>query len=363
MVVVERPTGHDTPRVSEKEKLICISFGRYLPEKILTNEEIESWKVETASGKPLTAKAIEQRTGVQFRYVANKKEPPFFMGMKATEEALAKRPGKIDAVFFITNFPTGENNSAKMKKELGISDGFNRDVHAGCSGFGFSLNYIKENEKEFLGKRILWVSAERVSPFLQDLRSNKKENGTLKDPALSQTIFSDGAVAVIADYGTDMRILFSSLHKFSQDDNNAIKVPVKEDLLREPYLLFLAPHAESGIVEQDGKRVYELMRNTIPNLISPNLIRDELKRNNLPPEDFPYLDLHQGSGHMVEILAELLPGFSVARDYEHGNNSSGAIPEIWRKAHLRNEIKKGDKRLVAVFGAGLLAVTFGVEFG
>lgn len=358
MVVVERPIGHDTPPASEEEILNHISFGRYLPKRILTNEEIASWNGETANGKLLTARDIEQRTGVRLRYVANEKETPLFMGMKATQEALAKRPGKIDAVFFITNFPTGENNSAEMKKKLGISDGSNWDVHAGCSGFGFSLNYIKEHEEEFLGKRILWVSAERVSPFLQDLRSNRKENGTLKDPALSQTIFSDGAVAMIADYGTDMRILFSSLHTFSQDDNNAIKVPVKENLLREPYLLFLAPHAESGTVEQYGKRVYELMRNTIP-----SLIRDELEGNNLPPGDFPILDLHQGSGHMVEILAELLPGFSVARDYERGNNSSGAIPEIWRKAHLRNEIGKGNKRLGAVFGAGLLAVTFGVKFG
>lgn len=355
-MVVERSIGHDTPPASETEKLSHISFGRYLPKGKLTNEEIASWNVKSASGKFLTAEDIEQRVGVRYRYVANEKETPLFMGMEAAQEALGGKPGKIDAVFFITNFPTGENNSAKLQEELGIS-GFNLDVHAGCSGFGLSLRYIKSHEEKFLGRRILWVSAERVHPYLQDLRDNVRKDGTLKDPALSQTIFSDGAVAMIADYGTDMRILFSSRYKFPRNANNALKVPVNTDLLGKPYLLFLAPLAESK-VEQDGKRVYELMHNVIP-----ILVRYAIKEANLQPADFPNLDLHQGSGHMVKILAKLLSEFSVARDYEDGNKSSGAILEIWRKAHLNNEIGVGDKRLVAVFGAGILTVIAGVEFG
>lgn len=357
MVVVERsPTGHDIPLTPETKELSRISFGRYLPEGKLTNEEIASRGIISASGKLLTAEDIEQRVGVRFRYVASKKETPFFMGLAAAQEALRNKLGKIDAVFFITNFPTGENNSAKLQKELDIS-GFNLDVHAGCSGFGFSLNYIKKHEEEFLDKRILWVSAERVHPYLQDLRDNVRKDGTLKDPALSQTIFSDGAVAMIADYGTDMRILFSSRYKFPRNANNALKVPVSANLLRKPYLLFLAPLAKSK-VEQDGKRVYELMHNVIP-----RLVRYTIEEANFQPADFPNLDLHQGSGHIVKILAKLLSEFSAARDYEDGNKSSGAIPEIWRKAHLNNEIGVGDKRLVAVFGAGLLAVIAGVEFG
>lgn len=359
MAIAELPSNHDVPPSLEKENPSRIDFGRYLPPGILTNEKIASWGAKSASEELLTAVKIEKKVGVQFRYVASEKETPLLMGLSAAQEALAKRPGKIDVVFFITNFPTGENSSARMKQELGISGGSKWDVHAGCSGFGFSLNYIKKHEEEFLGKRILWVSAERVHPFLQDLRENVRQDGTFKDPALSQTIFSDGAVAMIADYGTDMRILFSSRYKFPRGANNALKVPVDKKLLRKPYLLFLAPSAGAeSKVEQDGRKVYELMRDTIP-----SLIRYELKRNSLLPADIPILDLHQGSRHMVRVLAELLPEFSVARDYEDGNKSSGAILEIWRKAHLQGEIKKGDKRLVAVFGAGLLAVIAGVEFG
>jgi len=336
-----------------------ISFGNYLPANILTNEEIESWNVKTASGKKLTAKDIEDRVGVKFRYVAGEKEIPLFMGLAAAQEAYRNNPGKIDAVIVTTNFPTGQNLSAEIAKELSIS-GFNMDVYAACSGFGLSLHCVKEREEEFLGKRILFVATEKITPYLQNLKTNVRKDGTLKDSSLAQTIFSDGAVALLTEYGKGMKVIFSSTHTFPDEDSNeTIKMPVDKTLLKEPYYFpFPAPFAESGTIEQDGKRVYELMRITIPNLVS-----EVVQKANLKPSDFESLDCHQGSGHIVEILAKRLPEFSVSKDYQHGNLSSGAVLEILRKANLNNKIKIGDKRLVAVFGAGLLAVIAGLEFG
>lgn len=355
----------DSLRSAEKSTRPALAFGHYRPEFSLTNKKIEQWeKVRTASGILLKARDIKDRVGTEIRYVAGRRETPLFMGLEAAQQAYDKKPGKIDAVIVMTNFPTrtkdypeGINLSTEIAGEFGVT-GFNTDVYAGCSGFGYALDSIKNNERKFNGRRILFISTEKIFPHLQDLRTNTRRDGTLKDAALQQTIFTDGSTALIVDYGKGIKILFSSVHTFPEEDNSAIKMPIDKTLLRSPYLIFPAPFAESGVIEQDGKRVYELMRKAIP-----KLVREEVQKAGLKPSDFKNLDPHQGSGHIVDVLGKLLPEYSVSKNYRLGNPSSGAILEILRKAQQNREITVGDKRLFAVFGAGLLAVIGGLEFG
>lgn len=349
----------------EKSARPALAFGHYQPKFALTNKKIEHWeKVRTASGVLLKAKDIEDRVGTEVRYVAGRRETPLSMGLESAQQAYNKKPGKIDAVVVMTNFPTktkdhpnGINLSTEIAKEFGVT-GFNTDVSAGCSALGYTLDFIKQHERKFNGRRVLFVSTEKIFPYLQDLRTNTRRDGTLKDPALQQTIFTDGSTALIVDYGKGLKILFSSVHTFPDRDNDAIKMPIDRSLLAGPHLIFPAPFAESGVIEQDGKRVYELMRNAIP-----KLVREEVQKAGFKPSDFKNLDPHQGSGHIVDVLAKLLPEYLVSKNYQRGNPSSGAILEILRKAHQNREIAVGDKRLLAVFGAGLLAVIGGLEFG
>lgn len=339
-----------SPETSKKPEIV---FGSYLPKTVLTNQEIESWRVLTPNGHPLTAESIRKRTGVIKRYVADKNETPFSMALHASQEALAKTGKNIDAVIVSTSFPTGENLSSKLQNEFGVS-GFHLDVHAACSGFTLSLAYLKEREKEFLGKKILFVATEKYSPHLYDLRSDDAHN----DASLAQTIFSDGAVAMIFEYGKDLEVISTMNKNFPKEVNDYIKMPIDRSLLTSPFFEIPMPPSASGKLEQDGKKVYEVLCENVP-----PLIKDTVSSSNLNPLDIQTVFPHQGSFHIVKGLYLRLNEYSVYRDFEEGNFSSASIPKALSKAFEKGEIKKGDTVVLAGFGAGLFASVAVVKFG
>lgn len=354
MSIAEHLKRSDFPRSPENAGRPNIGFGIYLPERILTNQEIESWGVLTPNGNPLTSDNIQKRTGIVRRYVANEKETPFSMTLHASQDALRQAKDEIDAAVIVsTSFPTGENLSFKLQKELGIS-GYNLDVNAACSGFTFALAHIKDNEEKFLGKRILLVATEKYSPHLRDLR----EGGVNTDPSLAQSIFSDGAIAIVFEYGRDLQVLSAIDHKFPSDTDDFIKMPVDKTLFTPRSIDVPVPYPESGKFEQDGLKVYRLICETVP-----QLIKNAIKGANLnSSQTIQMIIPHQGSGHMVQGISQRLNGYSVYCDFEDGNFSSGSIPKALMSAIKKGEIKKGNIVVLAGFGAGLFASTVVVRF-
>jgi len=90
MAITERL---NPPEIGQEKSNIV--FGSYTPQRILTNQEIESWGIRTESGKFLTAEDILKKTGIEKRHVANDKETPLFMAIKASEAALKDNKGNI----------------------------------------------------------------------------------------------------------------------------------------------------------------------------------------------------------------------------------------------------------------------------
>ncbi len=330
-----------------------VVFGTYLPEKILTNQEIESWNVLTPNGNILTADNIQKRTGVAKRYVADSTETPLTMGLSAAQQVLNGK--KADVIIVSTSFPVGFNVSQRISEELGLSPQSHLDVHAACSGFTLSLAYIKEHEQEFLGKKILFVAAEKYSPYLHDLRSP----GINTDPSLAQTIFSDGAIAMVFEYGKDLKVI-SAINKedFPEDTKDCIKMPIDKSLLTSPFLEIPVLYPASEKFEQDGPRVYKLMCENIP-----PLIKETIRNSGVDPSTIQMIAPHQGSGHMVDGISQRLNGYSVYNDFEEGNFSSASIPKALNVAIKKGEIKKGNIVVLAGFGAGLFASVAVVKLG
>lgn len=350
MTIEKNPSHRETLSSHEESTRIGMSFGAYSPERVLTNQEIESWVIITENGKPLTADAILHKTGIEQRFVANNEETPLFMAIKASERALERNKDNIDAVIVSTSFPTGENISKKLQERFGFS-GFHIDVHAACSGVGISLAYLKKYEGKFTGKKILFVTTEKYSPYLQDLR---EEEGSIKDPSLAQTLFSDGSTACTFKYGEDLKVLSTKKLVFPIGTENYIKMPINRNLLVAPYLEIPIPYPASGKFEQDGSKVYKLMRNNIP-----NLIRESISKAGLTPQHIKMLFLHQGSGHIVIGINDQLPEFQgrILMDYQDGNNSSGSTPKSVMKAIREGGLNKHDIVNITVFGAGLTAIS------
>lgn len=353
MNVVESTKHFEHPLSPEIPNKPNIVFGTYLPKTILTNQEIESWGVLTPSGNTLTADNIQKRTGVAKRYVADPTETPLAMGLNAAQQALNGR--KADAVIVSTSFPVGFNVSQRISEELGLSPDFHLDVHAACSGFTLSLAHIKEHEQKSLGKKILFVTTEKYSPHLHNLRSA----GINTDPSLAQTIFSDGAIAMVFEYGKDIRVFSAINQAFPKDVQDFIKMPIDRTLLKPPFVDIPVPYPKSGKFEQDGKKVYKLICETVPQLIQETI--DEASLDS--PQTIQMVVPHQGSGHMVNGISQRLDKYYVYKDFEEGNFSSASIPKALNVAIKRGEIKKGNIVALAGFGAGLFASTVVVRFG
>lgn len=352
MSLAESSRHLDPPHSPEIPNKPSVVFGTYFPKTILTNQEIESWRVSTPNGHILTADNIQKKTGVTRRYVANPTETPLSMGLNAAAQALNGK--KADAVIVSTSFPTGINLSSRLQKEFGIS-GSNLDVHAACSGFTLSLAHIKQREQEFLGKKILLVSTEKYSPHLHSLRSAKVNT----DPSLAQTIFSDGAIAMVFEYGRDLQIISALNHRFPKEVQSYIQMPVDKKLMIPPFIEEFVPYPESGKFEQDGVKVYRLICENAPQLIEKAIGKANLDSSQTIRMVIP----HQGSGHMVDGISQRLNGYSVYNDFEEGNFSSASIPKALNAAIRKGEIKKGNIVVLAGFGAGIFASIVIVRLG
>lgn len=328
-----------------------IGKGFYLPADYITNQHIEDWNVTTASGKQLRAADIEKRTGVKRRFVEYHKTTED-MAQRAALFAINGFKEPIDVVFASSSYPTGNHISSTVAKRLHLEPQFALDIHAACSGFSRGLSFIKEHERKFHGKRVLFVASEKYSPTLADLRID----GIAKDPSMAQTIFSDGAYAMTFTYGRDLEVLSALDYRFPKDISQNLKMPVDLTLAQAPFIAEPIPTSKSGLFEQNGAEVYTAVRNGIPPLVDQTIDRAGLK-----PTDIRLVIPHQGSKHVVTTLAHQLPDLQVLEDYENGNFSSASVMKGLYKAIQERKVESGDNVVLAGFGAGLFASTVVIQ--
>lgn len=309
------------------------------PVQVLMNQEIASWDV-SVSGKPLSEQAIFDKTGVKRRFIAD--ETVLEMGLKAAQ--LLPLSPSPDMAIFSTSYPDGTNNAFELVNQLNLLTDGCMNVHAACAGFTLSLSYIFENENRFSQKRILLIASEKYSPTLVDLRSDHD------DPSLSQTIFSDGAVAMSFTEGEDIKILNASSYSFPKERSACLRMPVDYGLVRHPALTVDIPASENGYFWMDGRAVYEGIREIVPHLITKTIAGAGLET-----QQIRMVIPHQASRHMIDALAKRLPTLDFYRDLEDGNWSSASIPKAMARALGEGAISKGDRLVLAGFGAGLFA--------
>ena len=359
----------DFSQEHEREPNNGISFGMYLPEYVLTNNEVENWKhtngglVVDAKGRHITADGIMKRTGIERRYIAAPHETTLFMGEEAAKRAL-RSGDKVDSVFFSSSYPIGVNQATKLSHDLGLSNrGGNLEIGAACSGFVRGLTFIKERERRYQGQNILFVTSEKYSDTCADLR----EISPYEEPSQAQLIFSDGAVATRFTYGKDFQILSARNHSI---DSDAITMPIDTSKRVAPHLCEPVPH--SPFFWQDGGAVLRTVVSEVPPLID-----EVVEAAGLKPEDIKFVIPHQPSRHLLESLSKR-SRYTLVADFASGNFSSASIPKALKGiiegqemsayrdgVALSNQqytINPGDKVVLAGFGAGFFASVVVIEF-
>jgi len=304
-----------------------ISTGSYLPEKIMTNSDLE--KVVDTSDE-----WIFQRSGIKQRHIAADDQSTADMAVIAAKNAIEQAgisPEDIDGIVVATTTPdqTFPSVAVRVQSALDVPVGVAFDVQAVCTGFVYALsvadNFIKAGQL----KRILVIGAEKMSAIL-----NWEDRTTC-------VLFGDGAGAVIleAQEGGDAGILSSHLYADGR---------LKDILYTDGGV---STTGGSGHIVMHGREVFKHAVN-----LMADAVRKALEENKLEASDINWLVPHQANIRIIEATAKKLslPMERVVVTVEnHGNTSAASIPLAFDHAMRSGKIKDGDLVLFEALGGGL----------
>ena len=312
-----------------------IGTGSYLPEEILTNQDIEKM-VET------THDWIVERTGIHARHRALLGQSTVDLAKNASIEALKMaeaKPEEIDLIIGTTGTPDCffPSMSAQLQAALGARcPAF--DVNAACSGFIYALSVADQFIKTGQAKTVLIASAEMMSRLV-----DWTDRSTC-------VLFGDGAGAAVLRASEDPGIL--STHIYADGTFG--------DLLKveNPQIQYYNKGVYGpGAVFMDGKKIFKIAVTRLE-----ELVQHIMEHHHLSADQIDWLVPHQANNRIIEATAAKLglPLDRVVRTLERqGNTSSASIPLALDAAVRDGRIQRGQHLLLEAFGAGL---TWGAAF-
>jgi 3-oxoacyl-[acyl-carrier-protein] synthase-3 len=308
--------------------------GSYLPEKILTNADLEKM-VETSD------EWITTRTGVKERRQAAQNEAASDLGAEAARRALKQAkalPEEIDCLIVATisgdmPFPA---TACFIQNLLGAKNAAAFDISAACSGYIYALNIAKSFIESKTYKKILVVAVDVLSRI-----TDWSDRGTC-------VLFGDGAGAAVLEPARDENSIISI---YIGSDGSAT------DLLKLPAGGSRLPVSAETLKNRDhyikmaGNEIFKL---AVTAMI--NSAQKAMEMAHLKCEDIKLLIPHQANIRIIEATAKRLklPVERIFVNIQKYGNMSGATTAIGLdEAFREGRIKKGDYVELVAFGAGL----------
>jgi 3-oxoacyl-[acyl-carrier-protein] synthase-3 len=314
-----------------------ISTGRYVPERVVTNEEMTKLV-------PTTDEWIRERTGIQQRHFVDKEIGASDLGYEAAQIALQRAGLKatdIDFIIFATLSPDYmfPGSGCVMQQRLGVPGIGALDVRTQCTGFVYGLAVANAFIQTGQYKRILLVGAEVHSTGLEYAERGRH----------IAVLFGDGAGAVILEASeNDRGVLSTHLHA----DGRYVK-----DLWTENPGSRRIPRLYPGILE-DGSCFPQMNgREVFKHAVTkfPEVIMEALQANNLSLDDVTLVIPHQANLRISEAVAQRLnlpPEKMFNNIQRYGNTTAASIPIALDEALEQGKIRGGDIVVLASFGSG-----------
>ena len=303
--------------------------GSYLPEKILTNYDLEKL-VDT------TNEWIIERTGIKKRHIAAQHETALFMAEKAALIALDEAgltSADIEMIIIATTTPEKmfPSTACLLQQRLGIAGCPAFDLNStACAGFVYGVSIADQFIRTGAVKNALVIGSEVMSKVVD------------WNDRTTCVLFGDGAGAVVLSRSDEPGILSTHLHADG----------THKDVLSLPVSIGRPIEVEEALyVTMKGNQLFKLAVNILGNLFDETLVA-----NNLNKSDIDWLVPHQANIRIIEAMAKKLglPMDRVAITLqEQGNTSSASIPLALDSAIRRGQIKRGDMLLMEGFGGGL----------
>ena len=313
-----------------------ISVGHYLPEKRLTNSDLE--KLVDTSDEWITS-----RTGIKERRVAGQGEKTSHLATLAAQEALKNanlNPDQIDLIIVATvspdsNFPS---TACLVQKAIGAHNAASFDLSAACAGFLYALTTGKQFIQSGLYKNVLVIAAERITSLI-----DWKDRNTcvLFGDGAGACILSsvDGPRGIIADF-LHSQGEFGNLMEVVVDDS---RVPLSQDDMytRLPYVVM------------QGKELFKIAVNSMADALELAAKKAQIKLS-----DIDCIVPHQANDRIISAVAKKL---EISKEkifvniHRYGNMSAASIAVALYEAVHEKRIKPGDTVALVAFGAGLVS--------
>jgi len=305
-------------------------IGSYLPEKVLTNDDLAAM-VDTSD------EWIFQRTGIRERHVAAEGELTSDMATIAAQRALAHaglEPTDIDLIVLATSTPdnTFPASAVTVQKNLGIHAGAAFDLQAVCSGFVFAVSAADAMLKAGHGRRALVIGSETFSRILD------------WSDRTTCVLFGDGAGAVVLE---------AQEGKGTIADRGVLTTHLRSDGQHKDKLYVDGGPSATGTVghvRMEGREVFKHAVGMISDVINA-----AFAATGTTADDIDWFVPHQANQRIIDASAKKL-GIAdhkvVSTVDRHGNTSAASIPLALDVAVRDGRIKPGHLVMLEAMGGG-----------
>ena len=306
-----------------------IGTGRHLPEKVLTNADLEQM-VDTSD------EWIRGRTGICERRVAADGETTGDLAERAARIALDEAglgPSEIDLLIVGTTTPdvVFPSTACLIQQRLGLGECGAFDVNAACSGFIYALSIATQFIEAGSARNVLVVGAETLTRML-----DWTDRSTC-------VLFGDGAGAAVLAADEEPGVLSTHIHaNGGHADLLKVDVGVSRGFKPEP---------RGGVsVHMKGNEVFKVAVNTLGRIVDETLAFNDMNKH-----DLDWLIPHQANLRIIKATARKLdmPMDRVVVTVDrHGNTSAASVPMALDEAVRSGRIRRGDNMLLEAFGGG-----------
>ncbi|MEJ6579346.1 MAG: beta-ketoacyl-ACP synthase III [Akkermansiaceae bacterium] len=318
--------------------------GSYLPEKILTNEEL-STIVDTSD------EWIVSRTGIKARHVAAEGEFTSHLASKAAVKALEQagmEASEVELIIVATITPDTLTpaTACYVQQQIGATSAVAFDISAACSGFLYAMKLSKHLIESGAFANALIIGAEKLSAFV-----NWEDRTTC-------VLFGDGAGAAVlrASREGEGRILATDIGTDGAQ-THLLNIPGGGSAC--PITISNAGDRLATLAML-GKEVFKHAVTRMKN--SANTV---IERAGLKAEDIALVIPHQANLRIIDAIASRLdvPNDRVFVNlHKYGNTSAAAIAIALDEANREGKIKRGDNIVMVAFGAGLTWAAAAIEW-
>jgi len=311
-----------------------IGTGSFLPERILTNQDLE--KIVDTSDDWITT-----RTGIKERRIADKNTATSDLATKAAQSALLNaglEASEIDLIIVATitpdmNFPS---TACIVQKNIEAYNSVAFDIGAACTGFIYAVVTANQFISTGLYKNVLVIGAETLSKFVDWQDRN------------TCVLFGDGAGAVVMSRVEEGYGLLSQY--LGADGTGSDALAIDAGGSRNPASLETV-RRNMHYIRMDGNEVFKFAVR-----VMAAAAEEAVSIAGLEKSDVDYLIPHQANIRIIEAARKRM-GLSEDRVYinlsKYGNMSAASIPVALDEAVNSGKIKNDNNVVLVGFGAGL----------